>query len=425
MRLRLGWRAGASTGRNRSRRAVRRHNAAADRWRSPSEPAPAATDALRQVLDRLLAARKPVLLVGQGGNGGSAAITRLAERLHCPVLTSTSGRGVLPEDHPLAIRSDLCDVVDINALIAASDLLLALGIKFSHNGARGFKLRIPAQHLIHVDAEQEVLGANYPAAVSVCADVADFVTRLEQQLAGRAVSASAWTTPEIDGWRARVLAGYPVTVEPKVQGVVPATAAKFFEVLRQVVPREGIVVTDSGWHQMLVRRYFEVHSVRGLLLPSNLQSMGFGVPAAIGARLAVPDRPALLVTGDGSLLMSGMALLTAARHQICLPVIVFNDGHYGLIRLQQLGTYGHGAGVDCDGLDLEAFAAATGARYALADTDIRGVVQAALAANGPTLIEVPIGASASTRRAHLDGLAGSTARRVFGRRIIAWLRSQR
>jgi len=391
----------------------------------PFEPAPAAADAVSNVLERLLAARKPILLVGQGGNGGSAAITLLAERLHCPLLTSTSGRGVLSEDHPLAIRSDLCDVRDINALIADSDLLLALGIKFSHNGARGFRLTIPQQRLIHVDAAEQVLGGNYPVALGICADVPDFVARLLQQLTTRAASASAWTTDEIVGWRARIRAGYPASIEPRVGGVAPATAAKFCEVLREVLPRESILVTDSGWHQMLVRRHFPVFCCRGLMVPTDLQSMGYGLPAAIGAKLAAPDRPVVLVTGDGSLLMSGMALLTAVRHRLGITVIVFNDGHYGLIRIQQVQDYGHGTGVDCDGLDLEAFASATGARYGLADTDIGAVLQAALACRGATLIEVPIGASATTRRVHLHGLTRATARRVFGRRIMGWLRRQR
>lgn len=385
-------------------------------------PAP---EALQAAAQRLAGARKPLLLVGQGGNGASAAIRELAERLHCPVITSTSGRGVLAEDHALAIRSDLCDVRDINALIADSDVLLALGIKFSHNGARGFTLRIPPEQLIHVDAAQEVLGANYPAALGICADVPAFVTQLLQQHATRAATASAWSAAEIDDWRTRIHAGYPASVEPKVGGVDPATPARFFEILRARMPRDGILVTDSGWHQMLARRHFPVLACRGLMVPTDLQSMGFGLPVAVGARLAAPDRPVVLVTGDGSLLMSGMTLLTAVRLRLSLPVIVFNDGHYGLIRIQQLQDFGHATDVACDGLDLKAFAAAAGARYALADADIGGVLQAALDARGPTVIEVVIGASAATRRLRTRGIVRAATRRLLGERILAWLRRRR
>jgi len=388
-------------------------------------PVSAPPEVLQAMLDRLALAHRPVLLVGQGGNDASAAIRELAEWLRCPVLTSTSGRGVLAEDHPLSIRSDLCDVHHVNSLIADCDLVLALGIKFSHNGACGFKLKIPQERLIHVDASEQVLGANYPAALGICADVPGVVSQVVEQLSAGASRGSVWTADEVAVWRARARAGYATAIEPKVGGADPATPARFFEIVREALPREGILVTDSGWHQMLARRHFPVLACRGLMVPIDLQSMGFGLPAAVGAKLAAPDRAVVLVTGDGSLLMSGMALLTAVRHRICLPVIVFNDGHYGLIRIQQLRDYGHEAGVACDGLDLESFAASVGAHYALADKDIRIPLEAALAAHGPTVIEVPIGASFATRRVWTKGVARSAARRLFGRRVLAWIERQR
>lgn len=386
---------------------------------------PASPADLRHALDRLSAAQRPLLLVGQGGNGASTTIGALVERLHCPLLTSTSGRGVLAEDHPCSIPSDLCNVHDINALIADSDLLLALGIKFSHNGARGFKLKIPYERLIHVDASNDVIGANYPPALGICADVPAFVAQLMQHLSGDAPLNSAWSVEEVTGWRARIRAGYPPAIEPRVGGVDPATPARFFEVVRDGLPRDAMLVTDSGWHQMMARRHFKALSCRGLMVPTDLQSMGYGLPVAIGAKLAAPDRPVVLVTGDGSVLMSGMALLSAVRHQLNLPVIVFNDGHYGLIRIQQLQEYGHETDVACNGLDLESFAIATGASYTLADTDIHGALQAALAARGPTVIEVPVGPSSATRRLHARGLARSTARNLLGQQIMGWLKRLR
>ncbi len=385
----------------------------------PIEASPAAMQA---VIDRLAAANRPLLLLGQGCNSASAAVLRLAEQLRCPVLTSTSGRGVIAEDHPLSIRSDLCDVRDVNALIANADMVLALGIKFSHNGARGFRLQIPQERLIHVDAAPDVLGANYLPALGICADVPCFLAQLAEHLSDGAPFSTLWTGAEVNAWRERVRIGYPTAIEPKVGGADPATAARFFEVMRDVLPRESTVVTDSGWHQMLLRRHFPVLSCRGLILPIDLQSMGFGLPAAVGAKLAAPARAVVLVTGDGSLLMSGMALMTAVRHRLGIPVIVFNDGHYGLIRIQQLHDHGHEAGVACNGLDLESFAAAVGARYALAGHDIRVPLQAALAAHGPTVIEVRVGESMATRRAWAKAVARTSARQLPGQRIIGWLK---
>jgi thiamine pyrophosphate-dependent acetolactate synthase large subunit-like protein len=129
-----------------------------------------------------------------------------------------------------------------------------------------------------------------------------------------------------------------------------------------------------------------------------------------------------MVTGDGGLLMSGMDLVMAAREGISLPVLVLNDGQYGLIRIQQLRDFGRTHGVDCSGLDFRAFAAAAGARYASADEDIRPALRAALTAVGPTLIEVAVGDSRAIRRARVEGLVRSTGRHLGGGRIREWLR---
>ena len=367
---------------------------------------------------------RPILLVGQGGNAAAGEVRDLAERLSCPVLTSTSGRGVVPEDHPLAIPSDLSDVAVINALIAECDLVLALGIKFSHNGARGFQLQLPPGRLVHVDASQDILGANYPAHWPIQADVGAFVSAVLGSLSPASPGGSRWSQDDVASWRRRVKSSMTVPVEPKVAGVDPPTPARFFESVRRVLPADACLVTDSGWHQMFARRHYSVQSPRGLLVPTDLQSMSFGLPAAIGAKLAAPERPVVTLTGDGGLLMAGMDLVTAARESICLPVIVLNDGQYGLIRLQQLRDYGRPHGVDCGGLDLRAFAASTGVAYASADRDIGLALRAALAAAGPTLIEVTVGDTPAIHRARAEGLARSAGRRVGLGRMWGWFRKQ-
>jgi acetolactate synthase-1/2/3 large subunit len=377
---------------------------------------------LSSVQGLLVGSRRPILLVGQGGNAAARDVQVLAERLSCPVLTSTSARGVLAEDHPLAVPSDLCDVDEVNALIAECDLVLALGIKFSHNGARGFRLQLPPDRLVHVDAAREILGANYPASLTIHSDVPAFVSTLLQHLPREESGRSMWTHEELASWRRRVESNTLVGPQPEMAGADPPTPARFFEYIREVLPRDACLVTDSGWHQMLARRHFPVLSPGGLLVPTNLQSMGFGLPAAIGAKLAAPGRPVAMVTGDGGLLMSGMDLVMAAREGISLPVLVLNDGQYGLIRIQQLRDFGRTHGVDCSGLDFRAFAAAAGARYASADEDIRPALRAALTAVGPTLIEVAVGDSRAIRRARVEGLVRSTGRHLGGGRIREWLR---
>jgi acetolactate synthase-1/2/3 large subunit len=380
---------------------------------------------LKPVLELVSGSQRPMLLVGQGAAAAAADVQLLAERLSCPVLTSTSGRGILAEDHPLAVPSDLCDVRDVNALIAECDVVLALGIKFSHNGARGFRLRIAPDQLVHVDAALETLGANYPSSHAIHSDVSAFVSMLLQGLSRKENGSSTWSHANVASWRERVHSNAPERAEPNMAGADPPTPARFFELIREVLPRDACLVTDSGWHQMLARRHYPVFVPDGLIVPTNLQSMGFGVPAAIGAKLASPDRSVVAVTGDGGLLMSGMDLVTAVREKISLPVLVFNDGQYGLIRIQQLQEFGRPHGVDCSGLDIGAFAVASGAQYSTAGQDIQAALSRALDAPGPTLIDVAVGDSPAMSRARVQGLVRSTGRRLGGGRLRTWLRGNR
>lgn len=142
--------------------------------RSPMVPRPAPPTAdVSAIVSRLRAARRPVLFVGQGAAEGADALRRLVEWLNAPVITTLSGRGLLPEDHSLSVGVDLGGpgIEAVNRLLDSADLILAVGCKCSHNGTGGFRLRLPADRLVHVDASREVLGANYPASLAIAADV--------------------------------------------------------------------------------------------------------------------------------------------------------------------------------------------------------------------------------------------------------------
>ena len=400
--------------------------------RSPDRRSPGPDD--RQFLNdsqmeeaaRLLGtARRPLLLAGQGAAGAAGRVQELAEWVASPVFTTASGRGVLPEDHALAIGFDFNrgDVHVLNEMIRRSDCVAVLGCKLTHPGTGGFALELPSDRLIRVDAGEEVLGSNYPSRLPILGTVEAVMDRLlpaVRQLPR--VSAGGWTLDEIEGWkkRLRVVPTRSLVLEPLVHGITPATAGSFFDALRRILPRNGIVVTDSGLHQGLVRRHFDVLAPRGLILPSDLQSMGFGLTAAIGAKLAAPERPVVVVLGDGGFAMSGMELLTAVREKIPLTVIVFNDGRLNLIRLQQFSNFGRSESVDLLNPDFGAFAAAVGAKYALVDGNAEEVLENAVRSSGVTLIEVLVGDSPAIHLMRAKGLTRETARRAVGPGIVRW-----
>ena len=395
--------AGASTGGNGAAGAAA---AAAAEWIAP--------------LRRLLAAsERPVLFVGGGALAHAEAVQRLAERLAAPTFTTLTARGILAEDHPcaMAFDSDRGGITELNALVERSDLVLALGCKFSHNGTTGFRIQLPPDRLVHVNADREALGTSYPARLEIEADVGDVLAALLDDATPEV--RPRWSPQELTGLKAgiaRIQA--PRVPEPRFAGISGHDAPAFFQALRRALPRDAIVVTDSGLHQVMTRRYYEVLGARGLIAPSDFQSMGFGIPAALGAALAEPSRPVVAIVGDGGFLMSAMDLACAAREGIPAVVVVFNDGHLNLIRVKQLQERGRGSAVDIATPDLEAFAGAISVRYGLLEGDVEATLRDACSSEGPTLLEVRLGDSLGMQALRAGGLARQAARRTVGDTVL-------
>jgi thiamine pyrophosphate-dependent acetolactate synthase large subunit-like protein len=387
-----------------------------------ANPSAAEVDELRALL---LRSHRPLLLAGQGSVGASSLLAQLAEWLPAPVLTTCSGRGVLPEDHDLSLAFDLPrgDVGRLNGLIETADLVVVLGARLASASTYDFALEIPRDRLVQVDASGEILGATYPARLLIRGTVEAV---LQEVLAGTAPDpspASQWTAGDVRECRRDLRAtGAHAVPEPIVHGVDPPTAAAFFAALRRALPRNGIVVTDSGLHQLLARRHLDVLAPRGLIVPSDFQSMGFALPAAIGACLAAPDRPVVALVGDGGLAISAMELLTAVQERVPLTVVVFNDGWLNLIRVAQLRTFGHAAGVERRNPDFATLAAAVGARFARVDGNAEEVLSGALASRDVTLVELRLGDSGAMRRVRAQGLARGAATAALGPDVVSWLK---
>lgn len=368
-----------------------------------------------------------VLYLGQGAADAAEGIRRLSRTLRAPVLASTSGRGIVAEDEDLALTVDRpgADRTAVNELIAEADLILVLGCKLSHNGSHGFELDLPREKLVHVDTSLDVLEANYPTRLAIRARTSDVVDRLLASEVAEPRTEGGWSADELTSWRQRLhreLGGS--SPEIGIRAGRPADIPEFFRLLADLLPRNAILVTDSGRHQMLTRHHFRVLSPRGLLVPSDFQSMGFGVPAAIGARLAAPERKVAAIVGDGGFAMSGMELRTAVREGLALTVIVFNDGELGLIRQQQHREWGRSVGTRLGALDCRALADAAGARHVALRGDLRDALEDALNGHGVTVAELSLGRTGRARAEQARGLARETTRRALGDRVLSWLRSR-
>ncbi len=385
---------------------------------TPTPPAVAATPVPDSLVTEIAAAisraSRVLLYLGAGALDAAREVRALADATGAAIATTTSGRGIENEDETRVVVRDpgLQDFASLSALVERADLVVAIGCKFSHNGAAGFRLRLPREQLVTINAAGP--SRTYPAMLHATSDAGHAVAQILPRLAPRPAG-SGWDAAELAGWRESAQRfEADARLEPRHESSgTPASA--IVRELRAALPDDAIVVTDSGYHQMSVRRHYTVRAPRGLIVPTNFQSMGYALPTAIGAALAAPARRVIAVVGDGGMLMSGLELITAVREAVPLTVVVFNDGAYRLIRNPQLATYGESHGTDIVGPDLEALAAATGADYRLVGDD---GITAALTnddrqESAVRLIEVPLVDSAGMKAVRRRGKFRAVARRLI------------
>jgi acetolactate synthase-1/2/3 large subunit len=344
--------------------------------------------------DRLQRARRPLIFAGQGAQSAAALIRDVAERWGVPVVFTCSGRGVLADAHPNAMVCDFSFGVPaaLEHLLQQADLVLALGCKFTHNGSAGGRLRLDPARLIRVDTSGAVLQANYAASLAIQARVEDVVAAIAP-----VVPAAAWSVADLADLqrrfadeRQRPIEHEPPTVPP---GIGPVR--EVFSSIGRALSGDVVYTADAGLHQALTRRHAVVVSSRGLLCPTDFQSMGFGLPAAIGAALARPDAAVVACLGDGALALSLGDLLTAVRERVNVVILLFNDGAYGLIRRQQLAHFGHPEATDLLAVDYAGLAAAVGCSYFAVTAPLDDVMRQVAATPGVRLVELRLGEAAS------------------------------
>ncbi|MGD9597416.1 MAG: thiamine pyrophosphate-binding protein [Steroidobacteraceae bacterium] len=370
-------------------------------------------------------AGRVLIYAGQGASGVAAELRRVADVLGAVVATTPSGRGVVPEDDARLLPLDATgDLAGFNSVAAECDAILVIGAALGENGSVGFGLEFASDRLVRVDTSADVLARPPSARWSVVASAGDFLAAVLDVVtgAGREATGRGFDDSAARAMRSRLTdrrAGGPS--DARIGG---GDARDFFAALRRGIPADGCLVLDSGMHQLLARRHHVVKSPRGMLFPSDFQSMAFGLPAAIGAKLAQPDRAVVALIGDGGFRMTGLELGTAVGLGLALPVIVFDDGVLGLIRLDQLLAHGRAHATELGGLDYEAMALAVGCAHARAGIgEIEKEIGAALRRRVPTLIVVPVKDAPALRRARTKLRLSQAAKSLLGGRLVGALRS--
>ncbi|NNK57856.1 MAG: thiamine pyrophosphate-binding protein [Desulfofustis sp.] len=290
-----------------------------------------------EIVDQLCASKNPVLYVGGGVLLAKAAaeLRGLVDHLHIPVAHSLMGKGALPDDHPLILgMTGFWGTQYINDSCRNADLILGLGSRFKEADASSwypeFTFDIPKTRLIQIDIEPSEIGRNYPVEIGVVADLKQALGAL-LKVAQRKFPQGIQREPlvaEIDENRQEFKAS---NVEMEQSDAFPMMPERILAEVREVLPRDAIITTDVGWNKNGVGQQFPIYEPGSILIPGGYATMGFGGPAAIGAKLAAPDKIVIALIGDGGFGQNPAQLATARHEDVAVIWLIMNNNAFGTI----------------------------------------------------------------------------------------------
>ncbi|MDI3339235.1 MAG: thiamine pyrophosphate-binding protein [Sphaerobacter sp.] len=348
----------------------------------PSPPGPAAEE-IERAVDRIVAAERIVIYCGGGAvaSGAQPAITRLAERLGAPVLTSIMGKGSIAEDHPLALGNLWEPGSPVEEVLRAADLALVFGSKLGAQDTEYQQMPLPSQ-LIRVDVDPEEIVRNYAPTQAIVADAAQSACALDERLAARGVQKTGWSPAAVADVRQRARAA-----------AWGAEQTPYIDALRAAIPRDGILVNDMTMMSYVACRLYPVYAPRTFFFPAGYGTLGYSLPAAIGAKIARPDAVVVPVVGDGGFQFTMQELATAVQFRLGLPIVIFNDSTYTAVKEAQARAFDRRyIAVDLINPDYVKLAEAYGIPGVRAESPdaLAEAIRAAAQRDLPTIIDTPV-----------------------------------
>jgi len=354
--------------------------------------------------DLLAGADRPVIVAG-GGTMLSEAwdeVQALAEHLKAPVIPTFQAKGIIPEDHDLFVGyAGWIGSTAGNELASSADVVLALGCRFSdlHTSSfePGVSFEIPPTKLVHVDIDPEEIGKNYPVEVGIQGDAKVVTDQIHGAVVDRLDPVPAEGNDYYDEIQ-RLWAEWQERVRERHTDEVPMSISRVLADLREVLPREGMVVSSAGQPQETTNPEFPVYEPRTNISCGGYSTMGFGVSAAIGAKLARPDRPVVAVEGDGSFLMTIQEVTCAVEHDVDVVYLVLNNEGWKSIRNLQVDKYGWDRVLDTPfreeaAPDFVGAVESFGVGYAervVKPENLAGTLEAAFDHDGPAVVEAVV-----------------------------------
>jgi len=340
-------------------------------------PIPGAAE-LEVAAHRLRAAARPVVLAGGGARGAAGELRALAERLGAPVITTTNGKGTLPDDHPLALGAGV-HLPSLRALVSDADAVLVVGSELAAADLWYGELPL-AGKLVRVDIDPVQLVTNAVPDVALAGGAASALRGVLDRLGAGETPAGA--VERAAHWRAVLRA------DARAEG---APYLWIVDALATALGRDGVLAADSAmvcYYGALAN--LPAYAPGSFLYPTGYGTLGYGLPAALGAKVGRPDTPVVALLGDGGIMFTLAELAAAAQLRLPLPVVVVDNGGYGEIR-NEMGERGDPVhAVDLESPDFVALARALGCLAERADDPaaLAGALARALAADRPTLLRV-------------------------------------
>ena len=365
-----------------------------EQYRVDSAPPQGGAESIERAAGLLCDAESPTIWAGRGVLAAEAsdAVIELAEKINASLLTTYNGIGAIPADHPLAFGSlSRHGTRAARKVLAESDVVVVIGNSLNSPTTFRWKLELP-RNLIHIDIDPAMIGRHYPFAVGIRGDAGAVARQLSAavsapgpSLARARRSRIARLREEADAWKREI---FP----PELSRAEPIKPQYLMQAMRQVLPRDAMVAGGAGnpgiWTNLL-----EIYEPRTYMKPVGFGNMGFALPAAIGAKLARPDRIAACVIGDGSLGMCISEIETAVRERAPVVIVLMDNFGYGNIKQEQLTHFrGRCIGVDFNDIDFAKIARGFGARgrRVKAPSDLPAALEEAVASGVTYLLDVVI-----------------------------------
>ncbi|MDE1843073.1 MAG: biosynthetic-type acetolactate synthase large subunit [Thaumarchaeota archaeon] len=347
---------------------------------------------IERAIDMLLSSERPVILAGGGViiSSAFAELQSIAELLMIPVVTTFKGKGAFPENHPLSLGPiGMHGHAEANKIMTEADCVLACGSRFSDRSVGTFEEFEKNLKIIHMDVDPAEIGKNQTTNVAVVGDVKTSLRIMVKMLIQKAIKKNGESA-----WSKRVNETKQYYRENLKVHPHPLAASKVLKKLREVLPAQSIVTTEVGQHQMWASLFYDVIHPGTFFSSTGLGTMGWGFPAAIGAKAAKPDVPVLDIAGEGSFNMTENSLAVSVLENLPVIVFLFNNFTLGMVAQWQRTFYDRRMiGVDLKNCpDYVKIAEAYGAQGIRAQTldEVGKAVQTAIKSDIATVIDIPI-----------------------------------